>query len=81
MNTCPHCHKPIVVFISKSTKISAPEFDPSDPVQQLGYEHAEFNHVKRESKDYKRCPHPDGTDEFYRYNRGLWKFWNTHKSR
>lgn len=58
---CPHCHQEIP---------AKPIYDPSDPVQQRGYDDTVFNRAQQ-GPPYRQNPYPDGSDEYYRWNRGL----------
>ena len=78
---CPHCKQPIRVSVTLPvTQTEKKEFDPADSVQIRGYEDAQYNDGindgKRKPEEFKKCPWTDGQDEFYRYNRGMWAFWN-----
>lgn len=73
---CPHCRNPLQVAVSIPPSSGKPDFDPTDPVQKRGYEDAVFNSAKRAPGEYKKCPFADKSDELYRYNRGMWAFWN-----
>lgn len=75
---CPHCGKRLRVSVAVvvSPPPPSPDFDPNDSVQIRGYQDAQFNDVKRAPGEYRKCPFADRSDEFYRYNRGMWAFWN-----
>lgn len=64
---CPHCGR----------IIQSQEYDPSDAIQKSGFYDQEWNDAKFiENKRLKRIggfrknPFPEGSDEYYRYNRG-----------
>jgi hypothetical protein len=61
MNNCPHCGKPIDAPIA---------YNPSDPVQKRGFDDTIWNHTEGTPGRYRKNEHPEGSDEYYRWNRG-----------
>lgn len=56
-HTCPKCHH---VF-------SEPDYDETDPVQRQGREDA----LWKGSRKHVPNRYPEGSDEYYRWNRGV----------
>lgn len=71
---CPNCLLPLVVELVKPPTNSDLPYDPSDPVQKSGFDDQEWNDANPfplpSGVRYRTNPHPSGSSEYYRWNRG-----------
>ena len=64
---CPHCKNKIDVT---AVTVSCGDYNPDDPIQRQGYDDQAFNETEGKPSYFRKNEYPDGSDEYYRWNRG-----------